>query len=186
MDPTQSILLERHLSTIKDVAQAGPVLDLACGKGRNGLYLVRNNIPVTFADISAAALNSVQQQLEDPVFNITRQLATLWSVDFATNPQQQFKKDSFAGIMVFRYLHRPLMASLKDAIIPGGLIIYETFTVGQPQFGRPKNPEFLLQESELNDYFCDWKILHQFEGRFENYAGENPAAIAQIVARKPL
>ncbi|MFK8048169.1 MAG: methyltransferase domain-containing protein [Halioglobus sp.] len=186
MDPTQSILLERHLSTVQGAAQAGPVLDLACGKGRNGLYLVRNTIPVTFADVSAEALNSVQQQLEDPVFNSNRQLATLWPVDFETEPQQQLKKNSFAGIMVFRYLHRPLMASVKDAILPGGLIVYETFTVDQPLFGRPKNPEFLLQEGELKNYFCDWEVLHQFEGRFENYAGDNPAAIAQIVARKPL
>lgn len=180
-----SALLRTHLNTIGEAAQRGPVLDLACGKGRNGLYLLNNAIPIVFADRNAEALNYVEQQLQDPALAAVKELATLWPVDFETEPLAQLKKNSFAAIMVFRYLHRPLMASLKKAILPGGLVIYETFTVDQPQFGRPKNPEFLLQAGELEEYFSGWEILHQFEGRFENYAGDAPAAIAQIVARKP-
>lgn len=158
---------------------------MACGKGRNGLYLIGNNIPTVFADRSQDALDQVTQQLSRPSLDAENKLATLWSVDFETEPQQQLKENSFAGIVVFRYLHRPLMASLKNAILPGGLIIYETFTVDQPQFGRPKNPDFLLRPGELSQYFSGWEVLHQFEGRIEDYAGGQPAAVAQFVARKP-
>jgi SAM-dependent methyltransferase len=181
-----SDLLESHLKTITEAALKGPILDLACGKGRNGLYLIENKIPTVFADRNPEVLDEIKQQLQDPLFATVKNLASLWSVDFEAEPQEQLKESSFAGILVYRYLHRPLLDSLKRAILTGGLVIYETFTVDQPQFGRPKNPDFLLQPGELTRYFSDWKVLHKFEGKIENYAAGKPAAIAQIVAQKPL
>ena len=47
------------------------------------------------------------------------------------------------------YLYRPLMPALLDAIAPGGVLLYQTFMVGNERFGRPSNPDFLLKDGEL-------------------------------------
>ena len=57
--------------------------------------------------------------------------------------------EQFAGVIVTNYLHRPLLPLLVAAVAPGGVLIYETFAVGNERFGRPSNPEFLLRPGEL-------------------------------------
>ena len=87
--------------------------------------------------------------------------------------------------MAFRYLHRPLMPAIRQSLLPGGILLYETFTVDQPAFGRPKNPDYLLRHGELQAYFGDWNILHYFEGVRGKPETGDQQAIAQIVAQKP-
>lgn len=87
--------------------------------------------------------------------------------------------------MAFNYLHRPLFEQLKRAVHPGGIVLYETFTLDQANHGRPKNPAFLLRPGELLQTFSDWAILHYFEGAVENEAGTGSKAIAQLAAQKP-
>ena len=53
--------------------------------------------------------------------------------------------------MVTNYLHRPLMPALVDALKPGGVLIYETFALGNEALGKPSNPDFLLRPGELLD-----------------------------------
>ncbi len=55
----------------------------------------------------------------------------------------------FAAIVVTNYLHRPLFPALMAALAPGGVLIYETFAQGNEAYGRPANPDFLLQRGEL-------------------------------------
>jgi tellurite methyltransferase len=182
-----SPLLEKHLITLQRLVKdtQASVLDLACGNGRNGLYLVEKNIPITFADVKIEALEQVNHSLSY-LSKDKQSLAQCWQVDFEQALTTPLQGKSFAAIIVFRYLHRPLFDQIKAAIKPGGMIFYETFTEQQAQFGRPKNPDFLLNPNELIDLFSDWKILHSFEG-LVNSAGddETQQAIAQIVARKP-
>lgn len=180
-----SALISKYLKQLQSLSadQQTSVLDLACGSGRNGLYLIENGIPVTFADVNSAAIEQVQQLASMANY---KQRAEFWSVDFEQEGVLPLTGKSFAAIMVFRYLHRPLFEQIKQAILPNGMIIYETFTVAQAQFGRPKNPNFLLKTGELADIFSDWQILHRFEGIIEptNESGSKQA-IAQIVAIKP-
>ena len=59
--------------------------------------------------------------------------------------------------------------------------MYETFTVEQPRFGKPRNPDFLLKKGELRGWFEDWEVIDFFEG-----IREGPErAVGQIVCRKP-
>ena len=51
--------------------------------------------------------------------------------------------------MVTNYLHRPLMPELLEAVAPGGVLLYQTFMVGNERFGKPSRPEFLLKDGEL-------------------------------------
>jgi len=151
---------------------------LASGSGRNGLYLIDNKIPVIFSDIKSDALEITKSLIDSK----NSSLANFWQVDFEQGTNE-LKDKKFSGVLVFRYLHRPLFENIKQAIIPGGIIIYETFTHEQAQYGRPKNPDFLLTKGELTEQFKDWEILHQFEGVIENEGSKQ--AIAQIVAIKP-
>jgi hypothetical protein len=90
--------------------------------------------------------------------------------------------DYYRAILVFRYLHRPLLPCLKKGIRKGGILIYETFTIDQPRYGRPYNPDYLLKHGELAGEFKDWHILHYYEGIIES----PQRAMAQIVCRKPI
>ena len=168
-------LLLRFSSLLQDETLEGPVLDLACGTGENGLFLASLGLPVILADRSSQAL-AVARGLADEQ-GLT---AEFWEVDLeaGTNPLQE---EYYRAILVFHYLHRPLIPHLRKGIREGGILIYETFTSDQPKYGRPHNPDYLLQPGELADWFQDWEIIHSFEGLFE----DPPRAMAQIVCRKP-
>lgn len=153
----------------------GEVLDLACGDGHNGLFLAEKGMKVILADRSEEALEAARRLVERVTVDIT-----IWPVDFEREGVNPLDQRFFAGILVFRYLHRPLIPCIRKALTEGGILIYETFTVSQPRFGKPYNPEFLLKLGELRAWFEDWEIIHYFEG-----IKQNPdRAIAQIVCRK--
>ncbi len=101
-------------------------------------------------------------------------------MDLETNANP-LRQEYFPGILVFRYLHRPLMPHIREGVRREGSLIYETFTTEQPRYGKPRNPAYLLEPGELTGWFADWEILHSFEGLLE----DPRRAVAQIVCRKP-
>ncbi len=167
-------LLVRFSSLLEHERLEGPVLDLACGTGENGLFLAGLNLPVVLADRSPQALAVARRSAQGQGLK-----AEFWEVDLetGTNPLQE---EYYRAILVFHYLYRPLIPMLRKGIREGGILIYETFTSEQPKYGRPHNPDHLLQPGELADWFEDWQIIHYFEGLFENPR----RAMAQIVCRK--
>ncbi len=187
---SHSLLLEKTIGLLHQENTHFPVLDLACGSGRNGLYLLERDIPVVFADIKESALEEVKIKVDGHNCDL-KALASFWEVDFEQDTIKPLAGKTFSAVMVFRYLHRPLFEQIKQAVTAGGYVIYETFNVDQPQFGRPKNPNFLLKHGELIELFSDWHIVHSFEGIIDtrksdanNESGKQ--AITQIIARKPL
>jgi len=173
--PAASLLL-KHLGLLTKLDRSLPILDLACGEGRNGLELARHGMPVVFADRSVSALKTVEQHLaRDGLPGRT------WQIDLEIEGVNPFSSDCYSAIIGFRYLHRPLFPALRNAIKTGGLIIYETFTLENQEFGRPNNPDFLLKPNELKTLFQDWEVIDYFEGILKN----PDRALAQIVARKP-
>jgi hypothetical protein len=64
---------------------------------------------------------------------------------------------------VTNYLYRPLFPHLLDALATGGVLIYETFALGNERFGRPANPHFLLRAGELLDAFSSALTVVAFE-----------------------
>jgi tellurite methyltransferase len=156
------------------ISQGKPILDLACGNGRNGLYLHQHGLPVQFADKNSKVLEVLQKEKL-----IQKQHCIC--IDFETG-EKVLQTESYQAIVVYRYLHRPLMEQIREAVEPGGIIIYETFTTENRQFGRPNRDAFLLQPNELKEMFSNWHCLHYFEG-----IKHNPdRAIAQIVCQKPI
>ena len=169
-------LLQTNLPLLQSLRLDSGVLDLACGSGRNGLFLARHNVSVIFADNNEVAIQSIADELQ-----FSKLAGECWLVDFEASSGHPLKGKMFDAVMVFNYLHRPLLSSIKQAIRPGGLIIYETFTVKQREFGRPGNPDYLLEPTELRSAFSDWEILHDFEGEAMN----PKRAIASLIARSP-
>jgi SAM-dependent methyltransferase len=177
MSRNQQNLLQVHLDQLLGLDSASPILDLACGAGQNGLALSRRGIPVVFADRSGADLDRIEQQL-----TANGLPGRTWQVDLELPGTAPLGGLQFSAVIVFRYLHRPLFPALREAIEPGGLIVYETFTTENRRFGRPNNPDFLLRPRELKTVFADWQIIHYFEGDLQ----EPDRSVAQLVARKPV
>jgi tellurite methyltransferase len=172
-----SPLVQRFLNILLEKAPSGPVLDLASGTCHNGIFLAQKGFDALCCDISAAALNGASKTAETLGLKVhTRR------IDLERHGFNWLPREHFAVILVLRYLHRPLLPQIRETLKPGGLLIYETYTVDQAKFGRPKNPDFLLQPRELFDAFSGWEIIHYFEGILP----DPERAIAQLVCRKPI
>ncbi len=151
------------MKTVLASAEKAPVLDLACGAGRNGLLMAAQGAEVHFWDKDAGSLEKIKSMAGNMGLRFfTRQ------VDLEAGQEGLLPVEYFSVIMVFRYLHRPLIPEIKKSVKPGGIIIYETFTTRQAEIGKPVNPDFLLRENELSGWFEDWDILDQYQGRLEN------------------
>ena len=169
-------LLLDHWDLLEAGARRGPVLDLACGDGHNGLYAAEKGFSVILADRSETSLKKAEFETKRVKGEVT-----LWHVDLERGDDNPLPSEAYGVILVFRYLHRPLVPCIKKALSGGGVLFYETFTHEQPRFGKPKNPDFLLSPGELLDWFKEWKVIHSFEG-----IQDHPKkAIAQIVCVKP-
>ncbi|MEL0083627.1 MAG: methyltransferase domain-containing protein [Gammaproteobacteria bacterium] len=170
-------LLQRFLPQLLQAAQAGETLDLAAGQGQNGLLLAERGAQVLFIDRNQQSLDHCARR-----GRLFGDRVRCRQVDLEQPGSAPLANQQYAVILVFRYLHRPLMPAIQRALKPGGLLVYETFTTENRQFGRPRRDEFLLQPGELNRWFADWEILHHAE-----LVEQQPVAraVAQLVARKP-
>lgn len=119
----------------------GAVLDVACGSGRHVRFLLDRGHRVTAVDRDAEALAELPR---DPRLEVVR-------ADLENGPWP-FGDRRFDGVVVVRYLWRPLLPRLVEALAPGGLLLYETFALGQQRLGRPRNPDFLLRPAELLEF----------------------------------
>ena len=120
------------------IPAAGRVLDLACGEGRHARLLAQLGYRVLAVDRDERALG--------PLAGIAG--IDVAAIDLETG-SWPYRGEQFAGIVVTNYLHRPLFPLLVASLVEGGVLIYETFARGNERYGRPSNPEFLLQPGEL-------------------------------------
>jgi len=90
----------------------------------------------------------------------------------------------FAGIVVTHYLHRPLLPNIARALQPGGVLLYETFGIGNERFGKPSNPDFLLQPGELLG-FAEAQGLIVRAYHCGEVSEPRPAVLQRMVAARP-
>ena len=129
-----SAWVKRFASTIP---KEGLVLDLACGSGRNALCLADSGYRVLAVDRDTASLDSLKKPLiQTEVLDLE---GAVWPL----------VNQRFAGIVVTNYLYRPYLELLPEMLVDGGVLIYETFALGNSEFGKPSNPNFLLNPGEL-------------------------------------
>jgi len=104
--------------------------------------------------------------------------------DLETGHGIPVKPASCGAVLVFRFLFRPLADAITEALAPGGILLYETFTVHQKKLGYgPSRPAFLLEDDELPHLFPGLEVLARWEG--VEARGERPEAVARLTARKP-
>ena len=154
------------------VAADARVLDLACGAGRHTRFFADRGCRVVAIDREPRFDNALASRAEVDV-----RRADLEQGDWP------LAGEGFDAVVVTNYLHRPLFPHILAALAPGGVVVYETFALGNAAFGRPGNREFLLAPRELLDVFGSELRVIAFEDGYTETP--RPAMVQRIAAVKP-
>lgn len=151
------------------VAPGAPVLDLATGSGRHAVFFAERGHRVTAVDRDVSRL---------PAHPNIEPLAA----DLEDGSPWPLPGRQFGAAVVTNYLHRPLMPQLFGAIAPGGVLLYQTFMVGNERFGKPSRPEYLLRDGELLELVRSRFSVTAYEARLISEPAM--AMVQRIAARK--
>ena len=132
----------------------GRALDLACGAGRNAIWLRDRGWEVVALDGAEEAIKLVPEGIDARVFDLEK------------GEPLPFDDESFDLVLILFYLHRPLFAEAKRLVKPGGIVVAAARTTGI-------NPRFCVSPGELRGFFEGWEMLVHREGD-----------VAEIAARR--
>ena len=152
------------------IRKGGRALDLAAGGGRHTRLLLEHGYRVLAVDRDVTGLADLAGTPGLEILERDLEDGRPWSLG-----------GGFDGIVVTNYLHRSLFADLAGSLAPGGLLLYETFAVGNERFGRPSNPDFLLRPDELLEAFAGLALIAFEQGVVER---PKPAVIQRIAAMR--
>jgi tellurite methyltransferase len=138
----------------------GRVLELACGTGRDAIFMSAHGWPVTAVDVLPDALDRARALA-------ARYAPALQAINWQTLDLEigtvRFEQ-TYDLLTVFRYLHRPLFPHFREWLRPGGSILYETYTtVHRERYGRPARAAHVLQPGELPELLPGFEIRHHSE-----------------------
>jgi len=154
-----------------EIKPTSSVLDLACGSGRHSLLMLELGHSVVACDINLSGLGILKRQ--DKLELVEADLE---------NAPWPFPERQFAAIIVTNYLYRPLFPQILAALAPGGLLLYETFAAGNEQFGRPLNPDHLLNRGELLSGILTGLTIIAYED--VTISEPRPAALQRVCAER--
>lgn len=153
------------------VPAGSTVLDLACGSGRHVRWFAQRACRVTGVDRDALAVAPLHGIADIVVADIE---TGLWPLAGRL----------FDAVVVTNYLWRERQPELLACLAPGGVLMFETFAVGNETIGKPSNPKFLLQPGELLQFCADLRVI-AFEDGFEPTGPSTPERFVQrIVAAR--
>jgi SAM-dependent methyltransferase len=150
----------------------GKALDLACGSGRNALWLAKQGWDVTAVDGSDAAIQILEKRAQRENVNVKTVVADLHKSEYTIEPSY------WDLITICYYLQRDLIEPAKHGVRPGGVLLIIVHTTE----GDEQPTESRLRPGELAHYFTGWKILHSYEGKPNDPAHRR--SVAEIVAKK--
>lgn len=151
-------------------------LDLACGTGRDAVYLAMQRFDVEGWDVLPDALERCDELARRNGVSVRTACRDVEAQGQVIAPE------SYDLIVCVNFLHRPLMPQIGAGVRPGGLVAYETFVEPQRErFGKPARETHVLKPGELPTWFVGWEMLASREGP----AGPRRIA-AGLIARKPL
>ncbi len=151
----------------------GRAVDLACGSGRDAVFLAQHGFTVEALDIDPEALSWASALAARNGVTITTLCCDL------EQPNPPLPEDAYDLVVCMRFLHRPLFPTIVRALKPGGYLVYETYRVGQERFGKPRRQQFLLEPGELRRVFESLEVL-----RYEEPSPPEGPWTARLVARK--
>jgi tellurite methyltransferase len=139
------------------------------GRGRHAVPLARAGFRTCGVDVKLDAVREAMAAARREGVHVYG-----WCADLTQHPLPRARFDL---IVVSRYLQRDLFEDLRACVVPGGAVIYETFTTRQRALGRPPtSPDHLLEPGELRQRFETFDVLF-YEEVFA------PDAVARLVAR---
>ena len=163
----------------------GKVLDIAAGRGRHSLLLASQGFQVDAIDRDESALAHLATSAQRHALPaITTRVLDL---EQPTSYAADLGESVYDVILVFFYLHRPLFPAILGALKPGGLLVYETFTLDNHMYHQhPKRREFCLSPNELLRLTSSLHVLHYDEGAHVGEDGAERVYTAQLLAYKPI
>jgi tellurite methyltransferase len=162
--PQPSAFLTENVGLIESLVPGKRALDIACGEGRNSIFLAGRGFAVTGLDISETGL--VKARL--------RAAAEGLVIDFHQADLEGYElSGKYDLILNFNFLLRDLIPRLVDALTPGGILVFDTI-LDTPSLEGHHTSHFLLQPGELERLFAGFpgKVL-QYE---ERPSGTTPTA----------
>jgi tellurite methyltransferase len=167
--PHPSAFLRERLTDLP----RGRALDVACGVGRNALYLAEQGYRVDALDISAVALQRGTETARE------RDLSINWlETDLETDTLPPGPYDL---ILLVRYVNRPLIAKLAARLANGGRLLCEQHLVTSREVVGPTDAAFRMRPNELLASAAGLRILFYREAIVEDPDGRL-AALAQLMA----
>ena len=145
------------------------VLDLAAGSGRHTAFFADRGHTVTALDRDVSAL-------------VPSDTIEVIAADLEDGSPWPLAGRRFGAIVVTNYLHRPLFPTLFETLLPGGILLYETFMEGNERFGKPSRPDFLLKDGELLDLVRGRFSVTAYEARM--ISQPKMAMVQRIAARR--
>jgi SAM-dependent methyltransferase len=146
-------------------APPGRALDLACGAGRNALFLAKNGWRVTAIDGSSEAIAIASHRAErlGLVIDFRR-------IDLEEQLPLPYASHTFELVCIVLYLQPALFEEAKRLVAPGGRIVVVTRTEGSFALGLP----------ELRAHFSGMQIIAARVRR-----GRNGEETAELIASVP-
>ena len=132
---------------------------MACGSGREAVWLAMAGWQVDALDVLPDAL----LRSEDLARRSGVAIHTIQQ-DLRHDTLPEFQYDL---VTVFRFLHRPALATIRESVAGEGVIVYEAFNRRDSGGGgeaKPLKPARLLQDGELAAAFSDFEILLERDG----------------------
>ncbi len=176
-----SAWVRRFLPDVQDEdrLQKRVMLDLAAGRGRHVRLGVARGWRVVAADRDTSAVAALDLP-EVEAIEIDLESGSPADVAARLN-----RADGYGALVVTNYLYRPLLPLLPALLALDGVLIYETFMVGNERFGKPGNPDFLLQPGELLEAFKDKSTFMAFEQGYKAHPSERMIQRVAAVRRSP-
>ena len=157
-----------------DRIPVGRAIDIACGAGRNALYLANRGFEVDAVDISGEALDRAR--------GTARQMGL--AVDWLEHDLEERLElaSSYQLIVIVRYVNLPLIRQLVTSLAPGGFLLCEQHLVTEEDVIGPQNPAFRVRRGDLLTAAEGLQVRHLEETLVLEPDGK-AAALARLVAQ---